>query len=36
MTARTEIHGLKVDAALARFIDEQVLPGTGVGRAAFW
>ncbi|MFD0668068.1 malate synthase G [Ramlibacter sp. MAHUQ-53] len=35
-TARTAIHGLKVDAALARFIDEQVLPGTGVDRAAFW
>jgi len=36
MTARTDIHGLKVDAALARFIDEDVLPGTGVDRAAFW
>ena len=36
MTARTQIHGLKVDSALARFIDEQVLPGTGVDVAAFW
>ncbi len=36
MNARTQIHGLKVDSALARFIDEQVLPGTGVDVAAFW
>ena len=36
MTARTTLHGLQVDAALARFIDEQVLPGTGVARNAFW
>ena len=36
MTARTTHHGLQVDAALARFIDEQVLPGTGVDRNAFW
>lgn len=37
MTApRTDIHGLKVDSALKRFIDEQVLPGTGVETAAFW
>ncbi|AEG91335.1 malate synthase G [Ramlibacter tataouinensis] len=36
MTARTQIHGLQVDGQLARFIDEQVLPGTGVDRAAFW
>ena len=36
MTARTALHSLQVDAALARFIDEQVLPGTGVDRAAFW
>ena len=35
-TARIDIHGLKVDAALARFIDEQVLPGTGVTPASFW
>ena len=36
MTARTTLHGLQVDAALARFIDEQVLPGTGVAPNAFW
>jgi len=36
MSLRTDIHHLKVDTALARFIDEQVLPGTGVDRAAFW
>jgi malate synthase len=36
MSTRTDIHRLKVDAELARFVDEQVLPGTGVDRAAFW
>lgn len=36
MTARTPVHGLEVDAALKRFVDEQVLPGTGVDVAAFW
>jgi len=36
MTARTPLHGLKVDTALARFIDEEVLPGTGIAPAAFW
>ncbi len=36
MSDYTPIHGLKVDPALARFIDEQVLPGTGVEREAFW
>jgi malate synthase len=36
MTARTAHHGLKVDAILARFIDDEVLPGTGVAPAAFW
>ncbi|MGE4241354.1 malate synthase G [Ramlibacter sp.] len=36
MNTRTDIHGLKVDSALARFIDDEVLPGTGVDRAAFW
>ena len=36
MTARTPLHGLKVDTALAHFIDEQVLPGTGVTPANFW
>src|SRR3954465_983804 len=36
MPARTTIHGLQVDSQLARFIDEEVLPGTGVAPAAFW
>ena len=36
MTARSSLHGLKVDTALARFIDEEVLPGTGIAPAAFW
>lgn len=36
MTARTQVHGLQVDSPLKRFIDEQVLPGTGVEAAAFW
>jgi malate synthase len=33
---RTTLHGLQVDANLARFIDEEVLPGTGVDATAFW
>jgi len=33
---RTSIHSLQVDSALARFIDDEVLPGTGIERAAFW
>jgi len=36
MTSRTSIHGLNVDTSLMTFIDQQVLPGTGVDRAAFW
>jgi malate synthase len=36
MSVRTPLHGLNVDTALARFIDEQVLPGTGIAPAAFW
>ncbi|NDY91047.1 malate synthase G [Ideonella livida] len=36
MTARTPIHGLQVATELHRFIEEQVLPGTGVDAAAFW
>ena len=36
MTARSSLHGLKVDTALARFLDEEVLPGTGIAPAAFW
>ncbi|WP_119353560.1 malate synthase G [Azohydromonas sediminis] len=36
MTARTTRHRLQVATVLARFIDEEVLPGTGVDTAAFW
>jgi len=36
MTARTTIHRLQVATPLAQFIDTEVLPGTGVNRAAFW
>jgi malate synthase len=36
MTDRINVHGLQVAANLHRFIDEQVLPGTGVEPAAFW
>ncbi|HYF43500.1 MAG TPA: malate synthase G, partial [Ramlibacter sp.] len=36
MTARTTVHGLQVATELHRFIEEQVLPGTGVQPAAFW
>ncbi|MDI1342069.1 malate synthase G [Polaromonas sp.] len=35
-TPRTTLHGLQVATVLQRFIDDQVLPGTGVDRAAFW
>ncbi|MDG0856515.1 malate synthase G [Roseateles puraquae] len=33
---RTSLHRLQVDADLARFIDTEVLPGTGVAPDAFW
>jgi malate synthase len=36
MTDRIEKFGLQVDAELAQFIEEQVLPGTGVDGAVFW
>ena len=36
MTARTAVHGLQVATVLHRFIEDQVLPGTGVDSAAFW
>ena len=36
MTARTQVHGLQVANELHTFINEQVLPGTGVDAAAFW
>ncbi len=34
--SRTPAHRLQVDTPLYRFIEEQVLPGTGVSSAAFW
>ena len=36
MTQRTALHRLQVATPLARFIDDRVLPGTGVAPAAFW
>ncbi|MDO8375602.1 MAG: malate synthase G, partial [Aquabacterium sp.] len=36
MTERTQIHRLQVASNLARFINDQVLPGTGVSAEAFW
>ncbi|HET6786366.1 MAG TPA: malate synthase G, partial [Aquabacterium sp.] len=36
MTARTTVHGLQVATELYRFIEDKVLPGTGVESAAFW
>ncbi|RZL01632.1 MAG: malate synthase G [Rubrivivax sp.] len=36
MTARTTVHGLQVATELFRFIEDKVLPNTGVQSAAFW
>ena len=36
MTERTPVHRLQVATELHRFIEDQVLPGTGVEPAAFW
>ncbi len=36
MTARTTRHGLQVATVLQQFIDQQVLPGTGLGVDQFW
>ena len=36
MTDRTPVHGLQVATVLKDFIDQQVLPGSGVQAAAFW
>jgi malate synthase len=33
---RTPIHGLQVDNILVRFIEDEVLPGTGIDAARFW
>jgi len=36
MAGRVTKSGLQVDGQLARFIEEQALPGTGIGADAFW
>jgi len=36
MTDRTTVHGLQVATTLHRFVEDRVLPGTGVEAAAFW
>ena len=36
MTARTSVHRLQVATELHRFIEDKVLPGTGVDSATFW
>ncbi|MCW5634270.1 MAG: malate synthase G [Rubrivivax sp.] len=33
---RTSVHGLQVADNLYRFVNEEVLPGTGIDREAFW
>jgi malate synthase len=36
MTSRITVHGLKVAANLKHFVDQEVLPGTGVKPEVFW
>ncbi|NHB78199.1 malate synthase G [Rhodobacter calidifons] len=36
MTERLDRAGLKVDAVLARFLEDEALPGTGIEAGAFW
>ncbi|MDH4463833.1 MAG: malate synthase G [Acidovorax sp.] len=36
MTDRTSVHGLQVANSLYRFVEDKVLPGTGIDAAAFW
>jgi malate synthase len=36
MTARTQVHRLQVATTLHQFIEQQVLPGTGVSSDKFW
>ncbi len=36
MTQRTTIHGLQVATELFEFVNQKVLPGTGIDQAAFW
>eukprot|EP01036_Dinobryon_divergens_P015943 gene15943-21605_t len=36
MTARTTAHGLQVATELHRFIEDKVLPASGVASDVFW
>ncbi len=36
MDDMTQQHGIKVATSLARFVEEEAIPGTGVDQAAFW
>ena len=36
MTARTTVHSLQVATELFRFVEDKVLPGTGIDSAKFW
>ena len=36
MTARTQCHGLQVANVLHQFIEDEVLPGTGIASDSFW
>ena len=36
MTSRTQVHGLQVATSLYQFVNDQVLPGTGVNPETFW
>ncbi|SMP79330.1 malate synthase G [Noviherbaspirillum suwonense] len=36
MNERTTVHGLQIATPLHRFIEDKVLPGTGVDSASFW
>ncbi|WP_019140900.1 malate synthase G [Noviherbaspirillum massiliense] len=36
MNARTTCHGLQVATNLYRFVEDKVLPGTGIDSASFW
>jgi malate synthase len=35
-TSRTTVHGLQVASTLYQFVNQEVLPGTGVDEGAFW
>jgi len=36
MNEMTQQHGLKVASSLAKFVEEEAIPGTGVDAASFW